>query len=701
MTPPKLCPSCRSITLKGLCDPDGYQHLENAQEIFKSAAECELCSVVCEGIYQNTEIDREQRQARVREAINPEPIIFFGRLNRDDTTLNEPLGLIGIDVHIPVGDYFDIINLSLYAQPGSAAQRSENVLGRPLLQYPSSPEGFSLVKDWFRTCIDNHPDCRILFSNPSVPVSEDVPPRLPTRVLDVGPPDGSVNPKLFISNGTHGPYAALSHCWGKHRIITTTTANLAAHCTAVPFSALSKTFQDAVTVVRHLDLRYIWIDSLCIIQDDAADWNRESVKMGRVYQDASITIAATGAKDGTAGCFIPRTFSLPTVQLPYRVDGSNPIASDESVYITLFPDRDLTSLESLEASPLGSRAWITQEWMLSRRTIHYTLGRMIWTCRTMLEGEDRDHVAQMDEQRLLESVRAYSQGKARGVDNAGEMDDVMSFVVDWCNLVSTYTWRNLTYESDKPAAVIGLAREIETGTGEVYTAGVFHPRGQASGGDAALKEVWTRHLILQLFWFGKETLTRPEVLARQPSWSWLSTFGPVGFHTPTQSAEPLVRKLFVEIEGGQATVVVDAKVKVVDQRSHRFQEYRWMEMGSAATTELFKFHSRSTFLTGGAASIGKQVFRIFDAASTPVGWAAFDLGVVPEGEIHVACFSMNQYDGEFDGYNVMFLAREGHEETIRERSFTRLGVGEVLLEKWFGGLGHETLSLGSPGLAAS
>ncbi|KAK1752263.1 heterokaryon incompatibility protein-domain-containing protein [Echria macrotheca] len=708
MAPGSFCSACAGITLKSLCHPDGYKHLSNAQDIFASAAGCQLCNLICEGIHQNTEIDRAQRETHVRDAINAEPIILFGRANTGDTPEDEPFDLIGIDVQVPVGDFFDIINLSLYAEPDSRAQRSGNIVGRALLRRADSPEAFSLVKDWYRTCVENHMDCRVLFANPSAHMAEDTPPPLPTRILDVGPPDGSAQPRLFVSNGATAPYAALSHCWGKHQIITTTKANFSAHRNTVPFSALSKTFQDAVTVVRQLGLRYIWIDSLCIIQDDADDWKRESAKMGRVYQDASITIAATGAKDGTAGCFIPRTFSLPRVEMPYRIDEAS--SSDaESMYLTLFPDRDLTSLESLEASPLGSRAWITQEWMLSRRTIHYTLGRMIWACRTLMEGEDRDHVAHMDEQRLLESVKLY--GQSRDQDHEEEvapdaLEDRMGFVVDWCSLVSTYTWRKLTFESDKPAAIVGLAKEIEQGTEEVYTAGIFHPKSKqaASNNNAsAMAEVWTRYLILQLFWFGKETLARPDVLATQPSWSWLSTSGPVGFHTPAQAAEPLVESMSIEVAASAAdanqtsvaVVSVEARVRTVRLESYAFREYRWLEMGSTATSDLFQFHSRSTFLTGGAASIGKQVFRIFDEESRPVGWAAFDLGVVPRvPEIHVACFSVNRYNGEFDGFNVMFLSAV--QPTGGRNMYERLGVGEVSREQWFDGLNHRTVVLGSP-----
>ncbi|KAK3938227.1 heterokaryon incompatibility, partial [Diplogelasinospora grovesii] len=99
---------------------------------------------------------------------------------------------------------------------------------------------------------------------------------------------------------------ALSHCWCKHRLLTTRKENISEHCKEIQFASLPETFQDAVTVTRTLGVQYLWIDSLCIIQDDPDDWRRGSVQMGSIYRDAAITIAASGAKDGTEGCFMPR-----------------------------------------------------------------------------------------------------------------------------------------------------------------------------------------------------------------------------------------------------------------------------------------------------------------------------------------------------------------------------------------------------------
>ncbi|KAF1828678.1 HET-domain-containing protein [Decorospora gaudefroyi] len=100
------------------------------------------------------------------------------------------------------------------------------------------------------------------------------------------------------------PVSGVSHCWGKQPIIRTTTSNLDAYAINIPWENLSKTFQDAVSFTYRLDLKYLWIDSLCIIQDSIDDWRREGSRMSQIYKNAIITLAATGAADGREGCFL-------------------------------------------------------------------------------------------------------------------------------------------------------------------------------------------------------------------------------------------------------------------------------------------------------------------------------------------------------------------------------------------------------------
>jgi hypothetical protein len=99
-------------------------------------------------------------------------------------------------------------------------------------------------------------------------------------------------------------YATLSHCWGFHQPLRTTKATLDLHLQKIRFSDLAKTFQDAAVTCRRLGIRYLWIDSLCIVQGDEEDWQIQSAQMASIYKGSTLTIAASSAHDGTEGCFL-------------------------------------------------------------------------------------------------------------------------------------------------------------------------------------------------------------------------------------------------------------------------------------------------------------------------------------------------------------------------------------------------------------
>lgn len=164
-----------------------------------------------------------------------------------------------------------------------------------------------LVKGWLRTCQQNHPECTKRRTE------------LPSRVIDVGDRPGE---ELSLCVTKHGsaPYIALSHCWGGPELPKTTRENYASRQKVILLKELPRSFQDAVHVTRGLGFRYLWIDSLCVIQGDKDDWEVESSRMAQVYNDAVLVIGADQAKDSTQGFLVRRTdspSSLPvaTVQI--------------------------------------------------------------------------------------------------------------------------------------------------------------------------------------------------------------------------------------------------------------------------------------------------------------------------------------------------------------------------------------------------
>jgi len=159
--------------------------------------------------------------------------------------------------------------------------------------------------------------------------------RLPTRLLDVGGNNGNKR-RLIIANRDTTMYAALSHCWGKVRPLTTTSTNLNQHLISIPLSSMPEMFQDAVIASRELGIRYLWIDSLCIIQDSVEDWELECSKMGRIYQGSIVTICAPAAPNSSSGFLGRRACPEPAPQLWEYVNSKE--TRSKRATLSFFPD---------------------------------------------------------------------------------------------------------------------------------------------------------------------------------------------------------------------------------------------------------------------------------------------------------------------------------------------------------------------------
>lgn len=183
--------------------------------------------------------------------------------------------------------------------------------------------------------------------------------KLPTRVLDVR--DLSCGrfylrhvDQLGVDEQTS--YIALSHCWGKTKMPRLLRGNINEYAQGVSIERLPKTFQEAMEVTHRLDVRYIWIDSLCIAQDDPADWEREAALMGYIYRNAFCTIAAVDSKDGLGGLF--RT-QYPKKSSPCLIGLENGV---DPIYAVPYPQSEATTFRTdLALSTWNSRGWCLQE----------------------------------------------------------------------------------------------------------------------------------------------------------------------------------------------------------------------------------------------------------------------------------------------------------------------------------------------------
>ncbi|KAF2180132.1 HET-domain-containing protein, partial [Zopfia rhizophila CBS 207.26] len=313
-------------------------------------------------------------------------------------------------------------------------------------------------------------------------ISTETLPALPSRVLDVDALHSPSKLSLVESCGRHGHYVTLSHVWGQQRIITTTATNIREQMQSIRLETLSQTFKIAISIVRKLNIRYIWIDSLCIIQDDPKDWAVEAAKMGGYYLNSLFNIAAVSAYDGYTGRFM-RYMPLKITPCPITVRFS---ASAQNT-------------DGFQRPTLWQRAWVLQERLLSPRLLLFSEMQMSWLCRTeeaserVPEGTSRFIDLKHSDKAFRSAILGFT--------------SLINLYNSWYDLVMLYGKCSLTVKSDIFPAISGIARAIGRATGDEYYAG--H---------------WRNDLHRGLLWTAPDSTASHVDLRehRAPSWSWAS-----------------------------------------------------------------------------------------------------------------------------------------------------------------------------------
>ncbi|EUC47717.1 hypothetical protein COCMIDRAFT_24424 [Bipolaris oryzae ATCC 44560] len=172
-------------------------------------------------------------------------------------------------------------------------------------------------------------------------------------------------------------YATLSHCWGSTKYLTLSKSNLQQLKTQIPSEDLPRTVQDAITVAHDLGFEYIWVGTLCIVQDDLMDWEREAAMMTSVHGNSSPNIAAAGARDGRDGYF----FSRPTHwNCKLQLYNGHHALSCSAAPVSLY-SRCLSGMSLME------RGWALQERLLAVLTLHFTTTELFWECNHIIACE--------------------------------------------------------------------------------------------------------------------------------------------------------------------------------------------------------------------------------------------------------------------------------------------------------------------------
>lgn len=328
------------------------------------------------------------------------------------------------------------------------------------------------------------------------------------------------NARLYsVPQGDHPRYVALSYCWGdtQSEQVKTTKANLQHRHDATNLSEFPQTIKDAIQVCRSLGFHYIWIDALCIVQDNDREIASEIAKMGSIYQGAALTIGAASAANSTEGFLQDRTFEQAygkLFRIPYCHKQDNHTTRG-SVFLSELPISD----EYQE--PLDKRGWTMQEDMLSLRLLRFGSKQTTWRCPTYPGGINIDGGScpireNEDPDFDVHDPSRNSEVRSRMLeDGALALSNVYG---SWQKNIERYTLRKLSKASDRLPACAALAENFSEIMGL-----------QASD---YLGGLWKPDLPMQLLWYRLELPDVPVVdllTCSGPTWSWASLNAPVVF----------------------------------------------------------------------------------------------------------------------------------------------------------------------------
>lgn len=213
----------------------------------------------------------------------------------------------------------------------------------------------------------------------------------PARLLDIGPHAASQYLRLIETIDPHAPYIALSYRWGKQENFVTPRVNLSKMMARIDMEDMPRTFRHAIQITRLLDVRYIWVDALCIIQNDIenTDWKIESMKMAPIYQGSLFTIPVICCSDVNQGFLGSQTHAANPMKAP---DGGLPFCtipwSNSAGFRFWFFVRERSchsAILSEDGDPDGylllCRGWMFQQRLLSTRSLHLLPQELLWECK--------------------------------------------------------------------------------------------------------------------------------------------------------------------------------------------------------------------------------------------------------------------------------------------------------------------------------
>lgn len=409
---------------------------------------------------------------------------------------------------------------------------------------------------------------------------------MPKRVLDVLNNDSKtirLHESEFNAHENryeHGEYVALSHVWGVAKgLPKTTEKTVESHKKGIPLATLPRALQEAVVLTQALGFRWLWIDALCLVQDDDLSKIEESMTMDEIFGNAFLTVAATSAGDSSNEPLFP------TKTPPFKIQATDNKGSAFKIYVREQPDHysfkapfdegahmndwELPfnlSEDATQDTPLLKRAWTFTERLLSPRILHFTKSEMILECREGYQCECGRITDPTFDSRATDSIKqefarvVYETGRRPSFD--GSLDEPMNGVDVvtsqlasttltngaknisrgreealqlWSYIITEFTARNMTCDSDRLLAIANIANQLSPALHSGYVAGQ-----------------WT-FSTMGLLWYPNDSTkcrrSKPHSGHNVPSWSWASIEGSPIFFDTTSAMDLACRVSFVSSEG--------------------------------------------------------------------------------------------------------------------------------------------------------
>ncbi|KAK0104261.1 hypothetical protein ONS96_005353 [Cadophora gregata f. sp. sojae] len=298
--------------------------------------------------------------------------------------------------------------------------------------------------------------------------------------------------------------------WGKIIPLRTLQGSYQELKSGIPMWRLSKNFAHAIIITRELKLRYLWIDSLCIIQDLASDWNKEAATMHKVYSHVEVTIVATSATSTHNGFLERNVSTVPATKIHYSLDD---LSEPRDGTLILTPQDDIETglwFGDIEGSAWNTRGWTMQERSLSTRSLHFCKNKLYFECQSCRLSEEGEP---------LQSTRRFElwpryESAGLAIPTPGSEDTYRKQLYDrWTSTVMRYCRRQLTKDFDKLLAIKSVAAEMSMRIADTYI---------------PFAGMWNGNLHFDLLWRALRDLSKPEQY-RAPSWSWAAIDGPINW----------------------------------------------------------------------------------------------------------------------------------------------------------------------------